>query len=100
MKEGVCIDPSTPDTVPSGTAAPAFELMNPTADLFPAPFCNKKEEAKKEHENPLPLAKANGTCHCVRGVTATKLDERGRLRGNCTGYILLKNYNYLVTFYL
>lgn len=75
MTEGVCIDLSTPGSVPSGPGAPAVHLMSPTEDLFPAPFC-QRNGADIQNDN---------YCYCDTGSTALEVDESGRLRGNCTG---------------
>ena len=75
VKEGVCIDPSTPGSVPSGPGAPAVHLMSPTEDLFPAPICQGKGA----------LIPKGNFCQCDTGSTALEMDESGRLRGNCTG---------------
>ena len=53
-----------------------MELLEPTADLFPAPLCKNKGVKRRLYKN---------SCRCAEGATAVDYGRDGRPRGNCTG---------------
>ena len=67
--EGTCVYPRTYDKYD-----PSALLLDPTESLFPAPVCSTGSGGAQDQ-----------SCVCDRGATAVSVDNRGKLRGNCSG---------------